>query len=203
MELFINRYCRINQLGVFADGRQLEPYDGSPVPTYLNGLWGRLGKVYPKYYKMDPLSKLGFIASEIVFSDYAGNIPYAPEMVGVVLSNNFSSLDTDVRYYDSISEIPSPSLFVYTLPNIVIGEICIKNQFKGENAFFVSEQFDANFISEYVRQLFETQMIDACLCGWVDLMGNHFEAFLMWIEKKDTSDHITFQTENIQQLWTN
>jgi hypothetical protein len=70
------------------------------------------------------------------------NDPYA---TGIVLSNSNASLDADIKYYDSVANIPSPALFVYTLPNIVIGEISIKHSFKGENAFFIFDSFDARF----------------------------------------------------------
>ncbi|MEJ0079473.1 MAG: hypothetical protein WDM78_00555 [Puia sp.] len=63
----------------------------------------------------------------------------------------------DLKYAKTIRTGASPALFVYTLPNIVIGEISIRRHFKGENAFFVFKQFDGNFIEKYVRGLFEKQ----------------------------------------------
>ena len=87
---------------------------------------------YPKFYRMDNLSKLGWLAAEVLFQDVSIK-PYQPEDVGIVLANRSSSLDTDIKYFESVKTIPSPALFVYTLPNIVMGEICIRHVLKGEN----------------------------------------------------------------------
>ena len=84
---------------------------------------------------------------------------YKPEDIGVVLANANSSLDTDIKYFETVKDIASPALFVYTLPNIVIGEICIRHNFKGENAFFIFEEFDAGFIQQYVSNLINNNII--------------------------------------------
>ena len=141
---------------------------------------------YPKFYKMDAISKLGFLATELVFKEKTIE-GYRPEAVGVVLSNSSSSLDTDIAHNETISDrsayFPSPSVFVYTLPNIVIGEICIKNNIKGENAFLISETFNGKLLVEYVSELFDNDRVEACLCGWVEVMGNKCNAIVALVEK--------------------
>ncbi|HEY2583975.1 MAG TPA: hypothetical protein VGI43_19355, partial [Mucilaginibacter sp.] len=104
---------------------------------------------------MDNLSKLGWLASEILLKDNFNPDKYKPEEIGIVLTNANSSLDDDRKYYDSVKDVPSPSLFVYTLPNIVIGEICIRNNFKGEHAFFVMDSFNGDFIMQQVNYLID------------------------------------------------
>ena len=107
--------------------------------TFIKSLYKREQLNYPKFYKMDNLSKLGFITAELVLRKR--NIPdlYKKETIGVMITNSSSSLDTDINFQATISDaanyFPSPSVFVYTLPNILIGEICIRNGIKGENAF--------------------------------------------------------------------
>ena len=95
---------------------------------------------YSKFFKMDSLSKLGFLTTEFLLREN-GISRYSKDRIGVVLSNSGSSLDTDMGYFETIRDrnnyYPSPSVFVYTLPNIMIGEICIRNQVNGENSFFV------------------------------------------------------------------
>ena len=44
----------------------------------------------------------------------------------LVLSNANASLDVDLKYAKTMQTGASPALFVYTLPNIVIGEISIR-----------------------------------------------------------------------------
>ena len=102
---------------------------------------------------MDSLSKLGWLAAEILLKDsFNKEALSVRKMSGLVFANANSSLDTDIKYYETAKDIASPALFVYTLPNIVIGEICIRHNFKGENAFFISEQFDAGFYTGICKQ---------------------------------------------------
>ena len=149
---------------------------------------------------MDALSQLGFLAVEML------GVPqgYGPEDVGVILSNANASLDTDVRYYKSVADIPSPALFVYTLPNIMIGEICIRHGFKGENAFFVFKAFHATFITEYIQGLFAEGLIKACICGWVEVLDNAYDAALFLVERTGTQP---FTADNLNKTydrpWTN
>lgn len=150
---------------------------------------------------MDSLSKLGFLASEILLKEQFDKTKYEPYQTGVFLMNASASLDTDVKYYKTVSEIPSPALFVYTLPNIVIGEICIRNHFKGENAFFVFKQFDATFMAQYVNNMFDNDVVEACLCGWVELLEENYEAMLLFVEKRNGRDAMAFAVENINKIY--
>ncbi|HEX5026526.1 MAG TPA: hypothetical protein VFV68_14705, partial [Agriterribacter sp.] len=123
---------------------------------------------YPKFYKMDQLCQLGFLAVEVLLQGRQIANEYSPAKVGIVFSNANSSLNADLHYFESVKNIPSPAQFVYTLPNIVIGEISIRHRCKGENAFFVSDRFDAAFIQFYVQDILERNRVDACICGWVE-----------------------------------
>ena len=137
---------------------------------------------YPKFYKMDNLSRLGFLAAELLIR----NNPigeYSPVELAVILSNSHSSLDTDRKYLEASGKVSSPALFVYTLPNIVAGEICIRHKIKGENAFFVTEKFDAQLLADYVDMLFSGDSAKACLAGWIDVFGERHDVLLYLIEK--------------------
>src|ERR1039457_3804686 len=123
---------------------------------------------YPKFYKLDNLSKLGFLTAAFIINSRNIREHYNGEELGVVITNSSSSLDTDIHYQETISDsanyFPSPSVFVYTLPNILIGEICIRNGVKGENAFLVTQRFDAGIIFNYVDNILQTNKIQACIC---------------------------------------
>jgi hypothetical protein len=123
------------------------------------------------------------------------------EQVGVVLSNASSSLDTDIKYLETTKDIASPALFVYTLPNIVIGEICIRHQFKGENAFFIFDEFDAAFIEQYVSNLINNNNLQCCICGWVDILDETYKTVLFLVEKNKTPDSKLFIQENINKIY--
>lgn len=144
-------------------------------------IYKNYGINYPKFYKMDNLSKLGFLAAEILLKETAVLSKYKSEEIAVILSNESSSLDTDLKYQKTIDDrnnyFPAPAVFVYTLPNIVIGEICIRHKIKGENTVFISETFDKEFIFEYTEILFNTGKAKVCITGRIDYSypdGNYY-----------------------------
>ena len=131
---------------------------------------------YPKFHKMDPLSKLAFLASEIILKDEDHS------RTALVFANRSSSLDTDFKYQESINSqenyFPSPAVFVYTLPNICMGEISIRHKMQTENAFFVLDEFDEEFLNNYSAQLLQSGKADKVLCGWVELYQESYKAFV-------------------------
>lgn len=88
-----------------------------------------------KFYKMDDLCKLGYVAAEYLLKDKT----FAPLEMGMLLANATSSLHTDIRHQQLIDQdgdrAASPAVFVYTLPNVVSGEICIRHKIQGETPF--------------------------------------------------------------------
>lgn len=171
------------------------------LSDFLLSFYRHLGIDYPKFYKMDRLSKLGWLAAEILLKDSLHPGKYEPGDTGVILANASSSLDTDIKYYESVKEIPSPSLFVYTLPNIVIGEICIRHHFKGENAFFIADEFNAGFMEKYVSNLINNNILQACICGWVELLDDQYKSVLFLVEKDAAGRNILFTKENINKIY--
>jgi hypothetical protein len=181
----ISATCMIRDRVVRKNGEPLFANNGAGMGEFLLSLYQYLGINYPRFYKMDTLSKLGWLAAEILMKDNFKPENYRPEEMGIVLSNANASLDTDMKYWESVNELASPSLFVYTLPSIVIGEISIRNNFKGESAFFVSERFDPDFMENYVRNLMEEHLLRACIYGWVDLLKEEGEAIMFLVENKN------------------
>jgi len=195
----ITASCVIGNDKVYKNGELIFEGKSANVSELLPGLYSFLAPDYPKFYKMDNLSKLGWLATEILLKDSFEKTAYALEDVGVVFSNSNSSLDTDLRYFQTVSSYPSPSLFVYTLPNIVIGEVCIRHKFQGEIAFFVFEKFQADFIRQYISGLLETGAIKACVCGWVEILANEYKAAVFLVEQKDTG--LEFNAANMTSLF--
>jgi len=171
------------------------------LPAFLAGIYQHFQFNYPKYYKMDNLSKLGWLAAEILLKDSFKKENYQPEDIGIVLANANSSLDDDIKYWGSVNEGASPSLFVYTLPNIVIGEICIRNNFKGEHAFFIQDTFDAGFIARQVNYLLDKNILKSCICGWVDVLEQDYKAVLFLVEKEKRENSVLFSAENMDNIF--
>lgn len=167
-----------------------QPFFSSDEPfnRFIRSLYKSLGINYPAFYKMDNLAKLGYLASSILLKDERNDWKFSEHEVGIFLANASSSLDTDCSYLSTIKNFedyfPSPAVFVYTLPNIVIGEICIAQKVKGENTFFIQPEFDSNFMTSYVNGLLNSKKIKAAISGWVELYGDEYDAFLLFVRSK-------------------
>jgi hypothetical protein len=198
---YICAHCIIEHNQVSKNERILFENKDADLPDFLVSAYQKAGINYPKFYKMDNLSKLGFLASEFLLSGSFQKGQYQEQETAVVLANASSSLDTDIKYFKTLEDYASPSLFVYTLPNIMIGEICIRNQFKGENAFFVFKSFDATFMADYVNNLLDGHGTKACICGWVELLEDSYQAMLLLVESKATATSVILSAENINKIY--
>lgn len=137
---------------------------------------------YPKFYKMDPLSKLGFVATELLLKAEAGSLK-SPDVSeserfkeredrAVIFFNRTSSIAADTSYTASISDpnnyFPSPALFVYTLPNIVTGEIALRNKYKGETSFCILPQRDETLMKKVLDASLLDSETHSIIAGWID-----------------------------------
>lgn len=160
----------------------------SSLSEFLSEAYKSLGISYPKFHKMDLQCKLGFLCTEFALKDTQFLSDNDLTKTAIILSNAASSIETDRIHQNSIADksnyFPSPAVFVYTLPNITIGELAIKHKITGENAFFVSEQFDANLLVNYTESLFSDDT-DAAIVGWVEVDGNNFEAFIFLVQNSE------------------
>ena len=192
-------YCQIRHNQILKDGKVFLDLNDIGLDDFLSKAYHELKVNYPKYYKMDRLCKLGFLASEVLLSGVPKSV--LTESTSVILSNRHSSLDTDSRYWESTLQTSSPSLFVYTLPNITAGEICIRHGFKGENNFFISERFEPEWLANNVELTLLRENINTCLAGWVDVWNNHAKVFLYLASK--SSKGIGTHTANKLKIFFN
>lgn len=188
---YISNHCVIENNSVTINGeQQFELQDGS-FSEFTKAAYKNFNLDYPKFFKMDNLSKLAFLASEIILKALVNQ--EENNNIALVFANRSSSLDTDVKYQSSIADkenyFPSPAVFVYTLPNICIGEISIKHKLQSENAFFVFEDFNAGFITNYADLLLATNKAEKVLCGWVELYQGQYKALVYLVEKQGNSEH--------------
>lgn len=211
MQNQIVTYCKISSNQVWLNGTSFYK-DEAPeeLSAFLGKLYKHLETAYPKFFKMDKLCKLGLLATELITRNSPGLSEISKNNVALVFSNSASSLDTDRQHQQSISDkqnyFPSPSVFVYTLPNILLGEIAIKHKFTGENAFFVSEYFDPKLMHSYTELLLLNSPTDAVISGWVNVDENSAEAFVYCVKKANFNGakeglSIAHSPENTQQLY--
>ncbi|WP_319800049.1 MULTISPECIES: 3-oxoacyl-ACP synthase [Flavobacterium] len=183
---YISGHCVIENNSVMVNGVKQFELEHVPFSEFAKAAYKNFNMDYPKFFKMDNLSKLAFLASEIILGSKVKE--GEDNNIALVFANKSSSLDTDVKYQGSIADkenyFPSPAVFVYTLPNICIGEISIRHKLQSENAFFVFEDFNAEFMTNYANGLLATNKADKVLCGWVEYYQENYKAILYMVEKQ-------------------
>ena len=171
--------------------------DANNFKDFIKKAYKSLDIDYPKFFKMDNLSKLAFVAADVLLNNI--NID---ENTAVILSNRSSSLDTDRKHQTSISDAknyyPSPSVFVYTLPNICIGEICIKQKLFSENSFFIFDTFNPEHLWIQSQYLLKSGKANRVLCGWIDIDDSKYDAFVYVVESQGELHHTI---NNLKKLY--
>ena len=134
---------------------------------------------YPKFYKMDMLSRLAFIASELLIeSEGQRTLTSNPSTLNfsraVVLFNHSSSIIADRQYVKSIKKddfFPSPAAFVYTLPNITTGEIALRNGYHGETSFYLLAERNEKLMQRVIKSTFIDHDTKSIIGGWIDCLS--------------------------------
>lgn len=179
----IQSYCHIRDNHISLNGKSLFESDIEDFSEFIKAAYKNLQTEYSKFFKMDNLSKLALIAADVLLKDET------EKNIGLVFSNKAASLDTDRKHQESIEYYPSPAVFVYTLPNICLGEISIKHQLYSENSFFVFDSFNAESLHTYTNSLLDEQKAEKVLCGWANFDDGKYDAFLYVVAKKGTFVH--------------
>ena len=178
----------LHRVHILPDGVTL---DGKPLPIQSHGA-GLLSEIYrkyvgdyPKYHKMDALSRLAFLATELLLS--RGDVPQDSKRA-TILFNRTSSVVADRCHLGSIAKpgefYPSPSVFLGTLPNIATGEIAIRHGYTGETSLYITDFRDEALMKKVVSSSFSQGGFRSLICGFVDCesvdgdRGGRFEADL-------------------------
>lgn len=170
----------LDQRKLWEGKKELGEQEGQEHHSLLTTLYKQMIGNYPKFYKMDGLSRLGFVASEILLNAEKGE---TDKERAIIFFNHSSSIASDRNYKESINDknnyFPSPSIFVYTLPNIVTGEIAIRNHLHGETSFFILPDKDERMMEEILQASCLDDQSKSFLTGWIDYEDErHFEADL-------------------------
>ncbi|WP_405573518.1 3-oxoacyl-ACP synthase [Winogradskyella sp. Asnod2-B02-A] len=200
-EYYISAFCNIKNNTISLNGSQVYSDDNNEFSDFIKAAYKFLDTKYPKFFKMDALSKLAFLAADVLLKSQNLNGDIEND-IAIVFSNKASSLDTDRKHQKSIDSkedyYPSPAIFVYTLPNICIGEISIKYKLFSENSFFIFDNFNAQHLLDYSNSLLSAGKTEKVLCGWVDLDGDQYDAYLYLVTKTGTIKH---NKENIIKFY--
>lgn len=179
-------HVNITEKRVVVDGNRLSvKSNGKPL---LTELYKENVGDYPRFYKMDILCRLGLIATELLLQAEGKQRFEECDDRATILVGHHGSIVADKKYLESISNpedyYPSPERFVYTLPNIVTGEIAIRNHYHGETGFFYLDNRDDDTIRQIINTAFQDDTTKSVIGGWIDCENEDlYEADLYLIEK--------------------
>ncbi|SEJ54081.1 hypothetical protein SAMN05216327_112122 [Dyadobacter sp. SG02] len=196
----ITAYCNLRADECLVNGEVVARRDAGSEDSWFKQIYRQQELAYPKFYKMDVLSQAGYLASEFIKRANPGIFEgYADDEIALVFANASSSAETDRRFMQSYQTggSPSPSLFVYTLPNIVLGEIAILNKWYGENMFAVLPKFTPGFYLDYSEILLASGS-RALLGGWLEVTAGSTYVFLFLVEQRESGTE--FNNENLLHL---
>ena len=181
----VRHTLRLTPDSVTVDGKALDV--NATGKAMLTELYKKEVGDYPKFYRMDLLSRVGFIAAELLVKAEEGNVGADSASRVVMLVGRSGSIQADLNYYQSICRpddyFPSPERFVYTLPNIVAGEIAIRHRYHGETSFLLLPRRDDEAVTTILRSAFLDAETTSVLGGWIDCEDDsRFEAELSIIK---------------------
>ena len=188
---YLQSFCKIQNSEIILDGASIFKLEPTTFSDFSKKAYQNFEISYPKFFKMDSLSKLAFLGAELLLKDEIDDTK--ENNIALLFANKSSSLDTDVKYQKSISDaenyFPSPAVFVYTLPNICLGEISIRHQLKSENSVFIFDVFNPAFMINYANVLLDSKKADKVLCGWVEYFDEQYKLFLYLVRREGKFEH--------------
>ncbi len=173
MELFIDH---INELRYFTES-------ATDLEQELISEYKVSGIQHHKFYKMNNLCKMAWLLGRRSIDSLKKNISLPPSgKNAIILYNYCSSLASDWPHASMLSKggmnRVSPSVFVYTLPNIANGELAIDLGWTGYTAFLIgSPEMDISLIYEQILMSFHQFDIDLALIGMIEVGTGIGEAY--------------------------
>lgn len=184
----IQGWCSIREGRVMLNGQLLHEATSPDFREVMRSTYKALGIDHAKFHKMDPLSKLAFLTAEVILGE-AKRAGSFSEETALVFANHSSCIDSDRKYQQSLddpgNEWPSPAVFVYTLPNICLGEISIRHQLFTESCFFIAKEFDPATMNRYADPLLQAGIAQQVLCAWVEKNDDHYTSFAYLLDRAD------------------
>lgn len=164
------------------------PQSERPFAEFIREEYRTLGEEKNmKFFKMSDLAKGLCVSVANLLKGHELQPRYTSNEVAVVLANRSSSLEVDRAHQQLVDQHPaegtSPAVFVYTLPNVAVGEVCIRHKIQGDNTFFI-EREGAVVAECYARILLETGRARAVITGQAEKMDDKWQFELKLLETK-------------------
>ena len=123
-----------------------------------------------RFYKMDLFSRLAYVGTGLLAKDSLKDCQ--PEDVALFIFTENGSVLADRKHLSTFSNpeefYPSPAIFINTLPNVVLGEIAVKNQIKGETTLVMLPARDDETIERIIQVSLSSTHPSVMIYGWVD-----------------------------------
>jgi 3-oxoacyl-[acyl-carrier-protein] synthase-1 len=123
-----------------------------------------------RFFKMDLYSRLAYVGTSLLAKDSLEGCD--PEDIALFVFTQQGSLLADRKHLSSFSNpdefFPSPAVFINTLPNVVLGEIAVKNNIKGETTLVLLPGRDDKTIQQIMEASLSATRPAVVLYGWVD-----------------------------------
>lgn len=196
----VSTYCHIENACYSVNGEVLETFTPSTNAEVASLLYKKLNLGYPKFHKMDLLAKMAFLGVEIMKNAEPALANYDEDDVALLFANSESSQYSDEKFQESYLEQgnPSPSQFVYTLPNIMMGEIAICNKWYGENLFLLLPKFNEKELMAQLKILF-AKGCKAVVLGWVNVCEKQLDTFFAVVNQDSFKG---LNSSELKQLYT-
>lgn len=206
---YVHSYVRLTNELVKVDGKlvdiegegQITNNEKNNEKEWLHKIYKHIGFQYPKFFKMDNLCKLGFLSTELLLKGEEREEKSTDW--SILLFNSSSSLDDDKQYQLTIQDegnyYPSPSVFVYTLSNIVTGEIAIRHKFCGESCTYILPKYDAECIYEVGMMNLSVRPKGEIVIGWVDYLDGKADALLFHVNNQEENSLFEWSEFNIHR----
>ncbi len=175
----IKKTCKIEKERVYVNDQEIFGSD-STFHDFSREVYHKYCEANQRFYKMDDFCKLGYLTAEILLKEEVeeSNAHIASGLRrALVFQTRSGSIISDVEHNRAREKNgASPAIFVYTLPNIVLGEIAIRHKIQGETTMFVVEQYNQTFLENYASILLNMNLVDEVLLGYVEFTENDYLA---------------------------
>ena len=166
-------YEEVKRLAITPDSLTM---DGKAVPLESHGA-ALVTEIFKKFladgsrfFKMDLYSRLAYVATSLLAKDSLEGCD--PEEVALVVFTQNGSVLADRKHLSTFSNpeefFPSPAVFINTLPNVVLGEIAVKNSIKGETTLVLLPGRDESAMNRIIDATLAATKPAVMICGWID-----------------------------------
>jgi 3-oxoacyl-[acyl-carrier-protein] synthase-1 len=139
-------------------------------PALLTEIYKKNLADQSRFFKMDLYSRLAYVGTGLLAKDALNG--YDPADLAIFIFTQNGSVLADRKHLSSFSNpeefYPSPAVFINTLPNVVLGEIAVKNNIKGETTLVLLPSRDEATMNTVIQASVAATRPSAVIYGWVD-----------------------------------